>query len=690
MRNNMPVILIGLVLVFIITIVFEWGMDYLGISRRSDAVGKIEGRKISYQEFSELVRQQTEQYKQQSKQEADENALRQIRDQVWNNLVTQALLERETKKAGITVSDQEIIDWVRGENPPEFLVQQFRDSTGQFRRDSYESALNDPRNREIWVKVEKALREQRMAEKMQSIVFSSIRISQGEIKDRFIDQNVKANLQYAFFDPNKFIADSKVTVTDDDLKKVYNDNTEEFKVQASRKIKYVFFSDQPSAKDSQDVFDQINSVLSQAKSGISFDELQKNYAETSPKPAFFKHGELTKEKESAVFSAKVGDLVGPVSDGEGYHIFKILEEKKNNDAFVKASHILLSAGTPEQETAAKKLAGELIARAKKGEDFASLARQYSTEPGASQSGGELGWFGKGRMVKQFEEAALNGRPGQIIGPVKTQFGIHVIKIEGRDNREVKVSTISIPVKASSRTRDDAFQRAQDFAYVAKKGNFDTEAKSLGLQVQETPDFQKGMMVPGLGFFESINKYAFKSSVGDISEAYPVNNGYAIVKTIEIKKEGVKSFDEVKTSLQPRALHTKKMLQLKELAQKLFASLGAGGDLNSLASDPNILIQTTGDFNVGGGIPSVGREFALNGIAKTGEIGKILPPVEGARGYYLVKILNRTSFDSTGFNAQKNIVSAQLLQEKKQRILTQWLEKLKETADIEDDREVFFR
>ena len=144
MRDNMPVILIGLVVVFIITIVFEWGMDYLGMSRTSDTIGVIDGKKIKYQEFSELVRQQSEQYKQQSKQEPDENTLRQIREQVWNNLVTQTLLNRETKKAGITVTDQEIIDWVRGENPPEFLVQQFRDSTGQFRRDAYENALNDP------------------------------------------------------------------------------------------------------------------------------------------------------------------------------------------------------------------------------------------------------------------------------------------------------------------------------------------------------------------------------------------------------------------------------------------------------------------------------------------------------------------------------------------------------------------
>lgn len=690
MRDNMPVILIGLVVVFIITIVFEWGMDYLGMSRVSDSVGVIEGRKISYQEFSELVRQQTEQYKKQSKAEPDENLLRQIREQVWNNLVTQVLLERETKRAGITVTDQEIIEWVRGENPPEFLVQQFRDSTGQFRRDAYEGALNDPRNKEVWVQVETALRQQRLAEKMQSMVFSSIRVSHGEMIDRYIDQNVKANLTYALFDPNRFVTDDQVTVTDDDLKKVYTENAEEFKFPATRKIKYVYFSDQPSAKDSQDIADQMNSILAQTKSGIDFLELQGNYSESSPQPSFFKHGELTKEKEDAIFGAKAGDLVGPISDHEGYHLFKILEEKKGSDVYVKARHILLNASTPEQESAAKKLTAELITRAKRGEDFAALARQYSTEPAASQTGGDLGWFGKGRMVKPFEDAALNGRPGQIIGPVKTQFGIHVIKIEGRDNRELKVATITLPVKASARTRDDAFQRTQDFAYVAKKGTFEKEAESLGLHVQETPEFQKGVMVPGLGIFESINKFAFKNGVGDISDAYQVTNGYAVVKIVDAKKEGVRPFDEVKEGLKPRALRSKKMAKIKEVVQQRYASLGAVGDLNSLSSDPNVSVQTTGEFTAGGSIPTIGRDFAVNGVAKTGEVGKILSPVEGSRGYYLVKILNRTPFDSSAFNAQKNILSAQLLQEKKQRILTQWLEKMKEASDIEDNRDMFFR
>jgi parvulin-like peptidyl-prolyl isomerase len=690
MRNNMPVILIGLVVVFIITIVFEWGMDYLGMSRQSDTIGNIDGKKVSYQEFSDLVRQQAEQYKQQTKQDPDETLMKQIREQVWNNLVTQTLLERETKKAGISVTDQEIVEWVRGENPPEFLAQQFRDSTGQFRRDAYEQALNDPRNKEIWIQVETALRQQRLAEKMQSVVFSSVRATDGEIRDRYMDQNMKANVQYAFFDPDKIIANDAVTVSDEDIRKIYNENTDEFKQPALRKLKYIFITDQPSSRDSSEILSEINSILQRVSSGADFLEVQKDYSETSPQPSFFKHGELSQEKETAVFSAKVGDVVGPVADYEGAHIFKVLEEKKSADAFVKARHILLDASSPAQEASARTLANELIARAKRGEDFAALARQYSTEPAATSSGGDLGWFGKGRMVKEFEAAALAGRPGQIIGPVKTQFGIHIIKIEARDSRELKVATISLPIKASSATREEAFQRAQDFAYIAKKGNYEKDAESAGFKVLETSEFAKGAFIPGLGQFESINKFAFNNDLGDISDAYQVNNGYAVVKISEIKKEGVRSFDDVKESLRGRALRAKKMASLKEIVQQKYASLGQNGDLAVLASDPNVSVQTTGDFTFGGGIPTVGREFAFNGAAKEAPVGSIAAPVEGKRGFYLMKVITRTPFDSAGYSMMKNMLSTQLITEKRQRVLTQWLAKLKESADIEDNRDLFYR
>ena len=691
MRDSMPVILIALVILFVVMIVFEWGMDYLGIkSGRHDYVGIIDGKKITYQEFSELVKRAAENQKKQTGQDPEEETIKDIRDQIWNSLIASTLVAKETQRAGITVSDQELVDWVKGDNPPQFLMQQFEDSTGKFNRAAYDQTINDPKNKEIMIQVETGLREQRLSEKMQSLIFAAVRVTPGEIQERFENQSTKLEAQYALFDPNRFFSDSAASVTDDDLKKYYNENQEEFNAKASRKLKYVLFGDQPSAKDSQDVLVEANNIIQQAKAGIDFLELQKSYSETPTPPAYFKHGQLSQEKEDAVFGAAVGDVVGPVKDFTGYHVMKILEEKNGTDVFVHARHILLSVNGGD-ESAVMKQANELIARARKGEDFASLARQYSTEPSASTTGGDLGWFGKGKMVKAFEDVALKGKPGQILGPVKSQFGIHIIKIEGRDSREVKIADITLPIKTSQQTKDDAFQRAQDFAYVAKDGKLEKDAEGFGLQVRETPAFPKGGMIPGVGFNDAISKFAFEKDLGDISEPYQLNGGVAVFKISEVKKEGIRPFDDVKSLLQPRVVRKKKMAMMNEAVAKLRSSMNDSLDLSSLtASDARVTVQSTGQFSPTGTIPTIGRDNAFLGVAMTLPVQKISQPVEGERGYYLIKLLSKTPFDSTGFNMQKNILAAQMLQEKKQRIVNEWLANLKAKADIEDLRDTFYR
>jgi len=210
-------------------------------------------------------------------------------------------------------------------------------------------------------------------------------------------------------------------------------------------------------------------------------------------------------------------------------------------------------------------------------------------------------------------------------------------------------------------------------------------------VRETPSFQKAGMIPGIGINESVSKFAFEKDLGDISEAYQVNEGVAVFKISEVKKEGVRPFDEVRDFLQPRVVRKKKMALVKEVVDKLRSSMNDSFDLLSLpASDARINVLSTGLFSPTGTIPTIGRDNTFLGAALTLPVQKISQPVEGERGYYLIKVLSKTPFDSASFNAQKTILAAQMLQEKKQRIVNEWLEKLKAKADIEDLRDMFYR
>lgn len=702
MRDNMPLILFLLLIAFLITIIFEWGMDYLGLRYgRGDIVGKINGKKVTVQEYNELVRTLTEQMKTQSGgKEPDESELQRIREQVWQGLVTQRVLDEETKRLGIAVTDKEITDWVYGENPPEDLRRYFVDSTGQFMRESFEAFLHEP-NRYIrdphgndpnygtrWLAdYEKNLRQRRLEEKLQTVIGASIRISEGEVLQRFLDQHQQYNATYALFDATTLVKDEEVRLTDADIRKYYDDNIEQYKTEAYRKLKYVLFPEMPSAADSALRRRDIEDAAVKARAGSDFLELVSTYSDKPDSGVFFKRGELSLSIDEAVFSAKIGEVIGPVKDADGYRLFKVLEERKSDKEYMHARHILFPMTGDTNAVRAK--AQAVLKAARSGNDFAELAKANSMDPGSATGGGDLGWFTKGRWVPAFENAVFKAKVGDIVGPVRTQFGLHIIKIEGRDNRERKVATIVSKIEPSSQTKTDIQERARDFAANARESEFVKEAQQLGFDVRETQVQEKGGVVPGVGVNEHITKWAFNEKVGKVSEPFTVPGGYAVFVVVEAKGEGVRPFDELKESLRPLALRKKKLDQVKQIAADVRGKLATGDSLAKVKElDPVIPVQQTGLFTVGGSIPGIGRDPNFMGTVAALKVGEISPAVQGLRGAYLIQLLSKSDIDSASYATQRAMLRSRMLQEKRSRYFGEWLEALKGKADIDDRRNLY--
>ena len=115
-----------------------------------------------------------------------------------------------------------------------------------------------------------------------------------------------------------------------------------------------------------------------------------------------------------------------------------------------------------------------------------------------------------------------------------------------------------------------------------------------------------------------------------------------------------------------------------------------GNLDKAAEiNPQVRVQETGKFKPGTSVPGIGRDYAFISKALELPLEKVSDPVEGQRGYYLMKVLFRTPFDSSAYSLQSSTLRAQLLQEKKTQFLNQWVEELKENADIEDNRYIFY-
>ncbi|MCC6396126.1 MAG: peptidylprolyl isomerase, partial [Bacteroidetes bacterium] len=497
MRDSMPVILFGLLIAFVITIVFEWGMDYLGTrGGGSDVVGTVNGIKITYREFSDLVKRYTDAQKAQTGTEPDETQLAQIREQVWENFVTQQLVEEEVHRLGINVTDQELVEWVRGENPPDDLRSNFIDSTGQFRRDVYDQFLsspnqfvrdpegNDPEFGSKWLKeYEATLRQRRQQEKLQSVILASVRVTEGEIRQRYADQSRQFSALYAPFDAAQLVPDSGVQVTDADIKAYYDEHLDQYRVEETRKLQYVLFLERPSASDSSMQREDIADAAAKARQGADFIQLVNSYSDKPDSGAFFKHGELSAALEGPVFSAAKGDVVGPIEDQEGFHLLKVLDEREGTEVYIHASHILLSFEAGEDTAGTRALARTIVKEAQAGKDFGALARQYSKDAGSAQRGGDLGWFGKNRMVPEFEKAAYAARPGQIVGPIQTPYGLHIIKVHARDSRELKLAHISMKIAVSSQTRNELYDRSRDFTYNARETDFAHEAQQMAFEVK---------------------------------------------------------------------------------------------------------------------------------------------------------------------------------------------------------------
>ncbi len=704
MRESMPVILFGLLIAFLITIVFEWGMDYLGIrGGHGDVIGKINGKKVTYREFNDLLKSLTDNAKAQSGKEPDEELLKTIRDQAWQALVTQNIVEEQIKRLGLKVTDQELIDWVRGANPPEDLRRNFVDSTGQFRRDVYEQFLSDP-NQFLrdpngrdpaygtkWLAdYEKGLRQRRLNEKLQSLVLASVRVGEGEIRRRFLDQTQKASASFALFDASA-VTDQDVQVSDADLRAYYDENIEQFKTEASRKLKFVVFQEKASAADSSMKRKDIDDAAAQARSGTDFLQLVTMYSDRPDSGAWFRHGELMPNVEAAVFSAKAGELVGPIADADGYRLVKVLEERPSSGEYIRASHILLPVQGQPDTSAVKRKAEEIAREARRGADFAALARENSSDQGNASRGGDLGWFTHGRMVAQFEKAAFAAKVGDVAGPVRTPFGWHIIKVTGRDKRELKLVTITSRIEPSSQTKNDLLDRARDFAYNARSSEFAKEAQQTGLEVREAQVQEKSTMVPGLGVNETIVKWAFADKVGSISEPYTQGGSDVVVAVAEAKDAGVRPFDEVKESLRPAAMRKKKLEKTMQQAADARSRLSPSDSLPRLEQvEPSVKVQHTGEFVIGAGAPGVGRDPAFQGVVEKIDPGKISTPVQGQRGAYLIEVSTRTPFDSSAYVSQRELLQSRMVQEKKTRFLNEWLAKLRESADIEDHRDLFFR
>jgi peptidyl-prolyl cis-trans isomerase D len=691
MRNLAPwfIISVGGIFILYMALMDTKVMEIFGA--RSNNVGSVNGRDITYQEYAAAIERYRENQQRQGMQ-VDDNQMESIREQTWEALVTQILLEQKIEEFGIKVTDQEIVDVVTGPNPPQFLTQYFTDSLGRFNREAYDAAIRDRRNSTAMVQAEEVLRQQLLQEKLQNYVLGTINVSENEIRRQFADQTINITADYVFVDIGK-MSDKEITFNDSDLKAYYDKHLNEYKVEAQRKIKYVLFRIAPSKDDTNAVVKNLQAILKKSEDEkIPFKQLIQDYSTQPYKVDTTNISMLPPNVIAALAKASAGQIVGPIVSWEGFTLYNVVAKiTESQRTAVKASHILIPFDPANGgEEAALKTATELYDRLVKGEDFGKLAREYSKDPGSAANGGDLGWFGRQRMVKEFEDACFSGAINQIQKPVKTSYGYHIIKVTDASNDKVVLEKLVNKIETSASTSDKIYNDANDFSYIANENGFDKEAKMLKYKVIESGAFtEEAGVIPGLGLNRSLIKFIFNGSIGDISEVYKVAAGYVVCTITSSEKAGFRPFEELKETIKSQVIREKKVEKAMKIAADLKKKIN--GDFNAAYNVyPQATVALGVTFTPGGTIPSLGREYGLLNYGVDGKVGVISDPVKGTRGAFIVKITNRTQFDENAYAVQRNIIRDNLIQFRKQRLISEWMQKIRKEADIEDNRYKFYR
>src|SRR5579863_3665432 len=581
-------IAIGLSLfLFILIDVVQKGSSFFSSDR--DELGQVAGQKISNTDFQAQLQQAEDNFKQQSGQNnINAQFTAYLSENTWTQMVNQVLLSREFDKLGLTVSPDEVSSMVNGDNPDQAIVQSFGDpQTGkvdQNKLHSFEASIKtapaDDPMKIRWGNFIKQLSTNKLAQKFMALATNGLYVNSLDAKDDYEAKNRLVNFKYVTLDYAS-VPDNKVTLTDDDYKTYYDEHKYKFNNKEElRNFDYVSINGAASKDDSAAVKDQIEKLAPDFKSSTDDSLFVQQNAETKAPLAYKKKGQLGDPKlDSIMFNAPNGFVYGPYLSNGSYKIAKLIDAHTGPDS-VKARHILLPATNGIDK--ARATADSLKKLIQGGKSFADLAQMYSTDKSSAVKGGELGMFGRGTMVGPFDEAAFNGKKGDLL-IVTTQFGVHLIQIEDQKGsmKVAKVAVVDRPITPSQKTQSAAYSKAQAFLGAVTKGNFAAEAKKEGLTVKSANDVKAlAAALPGLDEARPVVRWAYKSEVGDFGDqVYVVGDQYIVPVLTAIKPKGTLPLDAVKKQIEA---DVRKQVKAKQLMDKMQSAENGSSTIDQVA------------------------------------------------------------------------------------------------------------
>ncbi len=689
MRENTKYVLYFVVVAFGILFMLQDAgtFDFIG-SNTATELATVNGETISYEEYRAVLENQTRLYQSRTGESMTQQAMDNARDQVFNQLVNRALIEQEMERLGIKVTDSELVDLVLGDNPHPLVVNYFNDGAGNLDRNLLQSFVDDPTSTQQMAYIEAQVRDARLQDKLTKLIEATVRVSDEDIQDEYRKNNLKVDTRFVAL-RYATVPDDSIEFDESDLRAYYNDNREDFSRKKSYTLKYVSIPKLPSAQDSLTLLDELEQLKPRFAEAEDDSVFLARYASSKPYAgAFFVADDLDYELANAVYDdLTTNRIIGPLIVGDEVRLIKIQETQEGSEELVRARHILFrfSDQSDAGKNATRQQAQEVKTRLENGEDFATLAKLFSSDNSSAVRGGDLGWFGRGRMVEPFENAAFSAREGRIVGPIETTFGYHLIEVTNRTDQEVRLAEYAQPIEASVTTVNGIAERLGDLEfYASESDDFEGEAASLNLQVQQVQVQDEQTYISGIGNSRQLRNFIESSNVGNISPVVELDNMFIVAMLDAITPEGYRSFDEVSAEIEPRAKLEKKKAVQYEKMKRAYDRVGFDGLAQAVGATERVVTAVT--YNTRS-VAELGSDPIFKGTVLSMGADQNSGVIKGQNGAFVVKA---TKVDEPApiSEAQRTQIENQLSTRLKQEAIQQWIANLRENADIEDNRRFF--
>lgn len=666
--------------------------------KNPDVLGKVNGEKITREEFNDQLFVLQQQADQQGQPKAG------LEEQAWQLLVQSKLIKQQFEKLGFEMTEDYF--WNQIQYDQMFAQQkQFFDEKGNFKTQELKKQIEEikatsPEGYNQWLKTRKSIEYRLMARQVFANISTGITTGKKEAEELMKERDQLADIDFVKIDYASYLQKNNIKVTTEDLANYINQHPIMFKAEESRNLGIVYFPSQPSAADDAAAQKEITKLFSagtDASGGTENFQNTKNDSmfvmANSDMPfnnQYLKPNQLPQTIQAQIPSAAIGQTFGPYKEQNFYVVSKLLDKKTSDSTLSR--HILIAfkgspagEGVTRSKEQAKKLADSIGAIVKANPGKFTEFLKLSNDPNSAAQGGSLGWTTpETPFVPEFLTYLANNPKGAT-GVVETQFGYHIINIEDKKPGAMgyKVANLVKAVKPSDATEAETDKKARrfiqqvqgksfnDFVNIAKKGNYQfsnpKQAKRFDGQLQ------------GLGTDKDaeILAWAFdkKREKGD-TEFFTVDGtGDKIVVYLNGKQaKGTADPESVRDQIE---VVVKNKLAAKQISEKI----GKAGSLDQIAKQFGTTKQSA-QVNLLNPSVAGSMEPKVAGAAFGAKKGQLSKPVEGGTGVYVLvkknEIVNKQPGDLKQFTESVTQRSAGMFGQA-------WLKSLQDNAKIDDYR-----